>query len=80
MAYRRAPSDLNSNVQVALINVVTIVICCRPRKIPDNQICLLTSSEPENMKTSPNRNNKAVAIIVLFGPKFPSFRVLEAKC
>ena len=80
MAYRRAPSDLSSTVQVALVNGVTIVICCRPGKLPDNQICLLTSSEPENMKTSPDRNNKGVAIIVLFGPKSPNFRVPEATC
>ena len=37
------------NVQVALINGVTIAVCCRPGKIPDNQICFLTSPEPENV-------------------------------
>ena len=38
-----------SSVQVALINGVTIVVCCRPGKIPDNQICFLTRSDPENI-------------------------------
>ena len=52
---------------------MTIALRCRAGKIPDNQICFLTSSEPENIQTSPNRNNKGVAITVLSGRKHPIF-------
>ena len=38
---------------------MTIAFCCRPGKIPDNQICSLTT-EPENISTSPNCNNEGV--------------------
>ena len=47
-------SSLSANVEIALIKGVTIAFRCRAGKIPDNQICFLTSSEPENIQTSPN--------------------------
>ena len=51
------------NVTIALIKGVAIALSCRAGKIPCNQICLLTSLEPNKVYLGPNRNNKGVAII-----------------
>ena len=69
-----------SNVTIALIKGVAIAFCCRTGKIPYNQICFLTSFEPDKVYLGPNRNNKGVAIIYCSGPKFPDFTRFPFTC
>ena len=51
------------NVEIALIKGGTIALSCRDGKIPYNQICFLTSFEPNKVYLGPNRNNEGVRII-----------------
>ena len=52
-----------SNVSIALINGVTIALSCWAGKIQDNQICFLTSLEPDKVYLRSIGNNKGVTII-----------------
>ena len=67
------------NVEIALFLGVTIALSCRAGKIPDNQICFLTSFYPNKVYLSPNRNNRQVTIILFCSPINPNFRVLQPK-
>ena len=60
-----------NDVAIAFIKGVTIALSCQAGKIPYNQICFLTSFEPDKVYLGPNRNNKEVAIIYCSGPKYP---------
>ena len=64
-------SSGQSNVTIALRKGVAISFCCRAGKIPYNQICLLTSFEPNKVYLGPNRNNKRVTITYFSGPEHP---------
>ena len=59
-----------TNVAIALLKGVAIIYCCRGRKIPDNQIYLLTSIG----------NNKGVAIITSCGRECPDFNRFLSTC
>ena len=48
---REARIDM-PNVTIALVQRVTMAFCCRAGKIPDNQICYLTSLEPDKVTSS----------------------------
>ena len=72
LQYHHDPADSNPNVAIALMKGVTIALSCRAGKIPYNQICFLTSFEPDKVYLGPNRNNE-VAIIYCSGPKYPDF-------
>ena len=62
-----------STVTIALIKGVAIAYCCRAGKIPYNQICFLTSFEPDKVYLGPDRNYKGVAIKHFPGPEYPDF-------
>ena len=62
-----------ASVEIALIKGVTIALSCRAGKIPYNQICFLTSFEPNKVYLGPNRNNKGVTITYSPGPEYPDF-------
>ena len=51
------PKHTSAHVTIALIKGVAIVFCCRARKIPENQICFLISSDtpPSPPKKTINR-------------------------
>ena len=59
---------------------MTIELSCRAGKTTDNQICLLTSLEPDKAYLRSIGNNKGVTIIYSSGPKYPDFTRFPFPC
>ena len=59
------PHTPDLNVTIALIKGVAIEFCCGAGKILDNQICFLTSLQPDKVYLRSIGNNKGVAIMIL---------------
>ena len=76
----RGPLGFGFDVTIALIKGVTIAFCCWAGKIPHNQICFLTSLEPDKVYSSPKRNNKGVAVVLLSGRKRPDSNRFPSTC
>ena len=54
--------DLWFHGNLSLIKGVRILNCCGARKVREDSVCFLTSSEPEKISISSNGNNLEVVI------------------